>query len=211
MTNQRVIYNDDFRTILSQQQGSAGLPSSADDLAGLVERVGGTDVTTYVMDVVAFDNKVFFHTERGVRWTDIDFSAYEGNWAGYGAAARFLDRMRDEGREALQIVIDSCHRIDVEAIAGARMNDCQGVVALFPDDTPDKSRFLLEHPELALRFPGTDTPTMMADFGREAVREHKFGVLEEVMQRFDFDGLELNWCGSRGCSSRMWSAARSLS
>jgi len=44
---QRVIYNDDFRTVISANQPKSGFPSAGEDLEGLVERVGGTGVTTY--------------------------------------------------------------------------------------------------------------------------------------------------------------------
>ena len=50
--------------------------------------------------------------------------------------------------ESLQ-VIDSCRKIGVEILAGARMNDCQGVRPLYPADNPDNGFFLLENPELA--------------------------------------------------------------
>ncbi len=194
MSEARVIYNDDFRTIMSHNQATDGFPSTVSDLEGLVERVGSTGVTTYVMDAIGFDNKVFFDTKRGSSWTDIDYAKWGGHWEeNYGAACRFLKRLRAEGRDALQVVIDSCRKIDVEILAGARMNDCQGVRPLYPVDNPDLSFFLLKNPDLALRYPGTGVPSMMADFGQEAVRQYKFGVLEELMETFDFDGLELNW------------------
>jgi hypothetical protein len=66
MTVSRVLYNDDFRTIISSDQPKRGFPSTAEDLAGLVERVGGTAVTTYVMDGVGFDNKTFLWPQNPV-------------------------------------------------------------------------------------------------------------------------------------------------
>ncbi len=120
-------------------------------MASLVERVGGTGVTTYVMDAIGFDNKVFFDTKRGVSWTDFDFAGQSERWdKTHGAAARLMQRLEAEGRPALDIVIASCRKIGVEALAGARMNDCFGIAPLLPA-TPGRSRLLLEHPELAIR------------------------------------------------------------
>lgn len=114
MATARVIHNDDFRTAISSDQPALGSPNTAEDMAGLVERAGGTGVTTYVMDAVGFDNKTFFDTQRGVRWNDIDFARYGGNHDKYyGAANRFLDRLRAEGHESLEIVIDSARALDM--------------------------------------------------------------------------------------------------
>ena len=60
-----------------------------------------------------------------------------------------MQRLEAEGRPALDIVIASCRKIGVEALAGARM-DCFGIAPLLPA-TPGRSRLLLEHPELAIR------------------------------------------------------------
>ena len=45
----RVIYNDDFRTIMSFDQTAFGEPSLVPEWRDLIERVRGTGITTYVM------------------------------------------------------------------------------------------------------------------------------------------------------------------
>ena len=66
----RVIYNDDFRSIISIDQPHFGFPASTAEFRGLVERVRGTGVTSYVMDSIEYDNKVYFKTERGIDWAE---------------------------------------------------------------------------------------------------------------------------------------------
>jgi hypothetical protein len=201
VTQRRIICNDDFRTIMSHDQCKFHYPASADDLASLVGRVRGTGVTTYVMDSIEYDNKVYFATERGIDWAKLDFTKFGADWSShfgedwddhYGAATRLMLEMREQGREPLQVVIDTCRDMGMEVLAGIRMNDCHGLVPLANDD-PDISVFLKANPEHAFCFPGTDERTRLADYSHEAVRDYRFAVLQELMEKFDFDGIELNW------------------
>ena len=77
MATHLVIYNDDFRTILSHDQVAFGFPASDGDLHGLLTRVRDTGVTTYVIDSIEYDNKVYFETKRGVDWAKTDFGGSE--------------------------------------------------------------------------------------------------------------------------------------
>ena len=77
--NTPFIYNDDFRTILSHDQVAFGFPASAGDLRNLITRVRATGITTYVIDSIEYDNKVYFETKRGIDWAEIDFAQYEGD------------------------------------------------------------------------------------------------------------------------------------
>ena len=200
MAERRVIYNDDFRTIMAHDQIKFGLPASAADWRALIERVRGTAITTYVMDSIEYDNKIYFETERGIDWAKIDFARFDGDapyhdrWSdsNYARAGRVMQGMRAEGMEPLQVFIDSCRDMGLEALAGIRMNDCHGIVPLAREN-PDVSFFLKEHPEYAVRFPGTDEPTRLADYGHPAVRDYRFSILEELLEKFDYDGIELNW------------------
>ena len=196
----RIIYNDDFRTPMSFDQVKFGYPASVQDWRDLIERVRGTGVTSYVMDSIEFDNKVYFATKRGVDWAKIDFDSFDGEGADqqiwrdgdYARAGRVIQAMRAQGHEPLQIFIDSCRDMGMEALAGIRMNDCHGIEPL-SKDSPDVSFFLKKHPELALVDPGTGEPTRLADYGKQAVRDYRFSIIEELLEAFDYDGIELNW------------------
>ena len=196
----RIIYNDDFRTAMSYDQIEFGSPSSIDEWRQLVERVRGTGITTYVMDSIEFDNKVYFATERGIDWAEIDFDSYDDSspenqsWkdGSYSRASRVIRTMRRQGHEPLQVFLDSCRDMGMEALAGIRMNDCHGLQPL-ATESPDVSFFLKEHPECALRYPGEDRPTRLADYRHRAVRDYRLSIIEELMEKFDYDGIELNW------------------
>ena len=196
----RVIYNDDFRTAMSYDQIEFGMPSSVDEWRRLIERVRGTRVTTYVMDSIEFDNKIYFATERGIDWAEIDFDSYQGlspegrSWkdGSYSLAARVIRKMRRQGHEPLQVFIDSCRDMGMEALAGIRMNDCHGLEPLSVE-SPDVSFFLKEHPEYAFPFPGADEPSRLADYSHKGLRDYRFAVIQELLDKFDYDGIELNW------------------
>ena len=55
MARRRVIYNDDFRTPIGHDQVKFNFPASADEYRGLIERVRGTAITTYVIDAIGRD------------------------------------------------------------------------------------------------------------------------------------------------------------
>ena len=196
----RVIYNDDFRTAMSYDQIEFGMPSSVDEWRRLIERVRGTRVTTYVMDSIEFDNKIYFATECGIDWAEIDFDSYESlgptgqSWkdGNYSRAARVIREMRRQGHEPLQVFIDTCRDMGMEALAGIRMNDCHGLQPLSVD-SPDVSFFLKEHPEYAFRFPGYDERTRLADYSHKGLRDYRFAIIRELLEKFDYDGIELNW------------------
>ena len=151
-----------------------------------------------MIDSIEYDNKVYFETKRGIDWAKIDFARYDqtdppSNWdGGYGAAGRLMQKMRAEGREALQVVIDSCRDMGIEVLAGLRMNDCHALEPLSLE-SPDVSFHLQKHPEQAFCFPGTDERTRLADFENEDLRAYRFALIEELLEKFDFDGIELNW------------------
>jgi hypothetical protein len=72
-----------------------------------------------------------------------------------------------------------------------RMNDVHCV-----DDERSyiHSEFWREHPEfrrVPYRF--TNWTDRAFDYGHEAVRAHHFRLIEELMERYDVDGLELDW------------------
>ncbi len=93
----------------------------------------------------------------------------------------------DQGIEPIDVWTARCHAKGIRFIAGFRMNDrhSQGVHRRF------SSRFLWDNPKWWLReFPGS------LDFSFPQVRDWIFNTMRECVQRFDVDGLELNYMRS---------------
>ena len=77
-----------------------------------------------------------------------------------------------------------------KVFAGMRMNDVHWA------DDPDflmNSDFWREHPELRCASYRDDWPGQALDYSRSEVRNHYLALVHEYLERFDFDGIELDW------------------
>ena len=110
-----------------------------------------------------------------------------------------MDAVIVDGRELMQVYIDGCRRHGIAAIASMRMND-----AHTSDEAREwqvRSRHKKSRPDLLI---GSPTPTRAGgadrwnfcwqwDYEQEEVRERFLGVVDETLERYDFDGIELDW------------------
>ena len=101
------------------------------------------------------------------------------------------------GRCPLQIVVDFAHDNEMELFASVRMNDCHdsfipGGITLWKKEHPE---FLVDRAEVP---PDKDKHPLglyviAQDYSHPEVRDRKFEVIEEVCQRYDIDGINLNY------------------
>ena len=103
-------------------------------------------------------------------------TAWALDHAGIDVYARWIERSRKHG---------------ISPWLSVRMNDVHNV-----DDERCyiHSEFWREHPEfrrVPYRFAAWQDRAF--DYGREEVREYHFRLIEELAERYDFDGLELDW------------------
>ena len=116
-------------------------------------------------------------------------------WSQY--TARNIKALIDSGRDALQIVIDFAHANEMELFASIRMNDSHD--SFLP---PLVTLWKKDHPELLVD--RGDVPAdkdahpkglyvIAQDFAHQDVRDRKFEIIEEVCQRYDIDGIDLNF------------------
>ncbi|MBN1555366.1 MAG: family 10 glycosylhydrolase [Phycisphaerae bacterium] len=144
------------------------------------------------------------------RWVDMLADAgvdlfcqevFSQGWTAYWKSGRYeYDRreqhkrflpMLEKGTQPLEILIDQSHKRGMKFIAGFRMNDGHGYQAI--QQGVGICDFIQSHPEWQI----TDGPNVTEqkpialDFSFEEVREFTFGVIQEVVNRFDMDGLEL--------------------
>ena len=99
----------------------------------------------------------------------------------------------------MQVYIDGCRRHGIAAIASMRMND-----AHTSDEAREwqvRSRHKKSRPDLLI---GSPTPTRAGgadrwnfcwqwDYEQEEVRNRFLGLVDETLERYDFDGIELDW------------------
>ncbi|MDA0660111.1 MAG: hypothetical protein O3C60_14890 [Planctomycetota bacterium] len=107
-------------------------------------------------------------------------SFYRQGWSGiFNEGDSGVVAMENAGHDLMQVLLDRCHHNGIEFMAGLRMNDRHG--------DPWQSPFGKEHPEWRLR----DLHGM--DYRHEGVRNTVFAVAEELVERYDVDGIELDW------------------
>ena len=87
--------------------------------------------------------------------------------------------------------IAGCRSAGISPWISMRMNDVHNVDRL---DHPLHDRFWREHPEF-LRVPWrfVSWPDRAFDYGRPEVREYQMAFVRQLIDRYDVDGLELDW------------------
>ena len=104
---------------------------------------------------------------------------------------RFLP-MLEAGTQPLDILIEQTQKRGMTFIAGFRVNDNHGHQA--KQQGVGIAEFISSHPEWNLtEFPEGDYYRLSEplDFSFDEVRDFTFGVVQEVVERFDVDGIEL--------------------
>tara|TARA_B100000700_G_scaffold226950_1_gene250523 strand:+ start:561 stop:2066 length:1506 start_codon:yes stop_codon:yes gene_type:complete len=105
--------------------------------------------------------------------------------------------MMDAGTMPVEVYIDECHRRGMTFLAGFRMNDRHGHNADWFESLSKT------HPEWILKGYKPSSPRTAdkrsfdigcaLDYTVDSVRDFIFSFMEEAANRFDVDGIELNW------------------
>ena len=117
---------------------------------------------------------------KGCVWESKVAECLIGTEAGVKLRPPALD---EAGVDFLRVIMDRCHKHGMKFLAGLRMNDRHGF-------TPDK--FAKEHPEWNLNMNGGGF-----DFTYEGVRKHLLEFVEEILAKYEVDGIEcdyMRWC-----------------
>ena len=117
-----------------------------------------------------------------------------------GAPVKYWHRVTEnvktlarEYRCPLHLVCDFAHEHGMEAFASVRMNDVHDSFM----DANAMTVWKRTHPEFMVDTHGTlpefELYTTAQDFSHEAVRQRKLEIIEEICQRYDVDGFELDY------------------
>ena len=148
-------------------------PARREDLVEWVDSLAHHGIDTYAQAIYAQGWTVFFRSDR------FEYDARPQH-------QRFTSMM-DAGITPLEVLIEQTHKRGMAFIAKFRMNDRHG-------NGDQGARFILDNPALQLsEFPGGQ------DFSFEPVRDYVFSVADEVVERFDVDGLLFNYIRHGHC------------
>lgn len=120
---------------------------------------------------------------------------------------RGMLRLRQNGVDQFKVWVDRARHHGIEAFLTMRMNDCHGLEGNGPywdghrkkgSEQPYFSRhaakFWRDHPELrraAYRYERSFESAL--DYARPEVRKRQMSLIAELFERYDMDGLELDW------------------
>ena len=148
-------------------------PARREDLIEWVDSLAHHGVDTYAQVIYSQGWTVFYRSDR------FEYDARPQH-------QRFVS-MIDAGIIPLEVLIEQTHKRGMEFIAKFRMNDRHG-------NGDQGARFILDNPSWQLEeFPGGQ------DFSFAPVRDYVFSVANEVVDRFDVDGLLFNYIRHGHC------------
>jgi len=180
----RVIFNDDSEELMHE-----GANTIEGFLAPRLKPLVDTQVDTIAWSVLgnwgdapSYDSKI----------QPIHGDAQGGPPPDYKAYALNLKSMINAGYDPLRTVIEFAHDNDMELFASVRMND---VHDSFVEGL--QTIWKRQHPELLVdtdgMAPNRGLYTTAQDYTHEEVRQRKLEIIEEICQRYDVDGFELDY------------------
>ena len=180
----RVIFNDDTSELSRED---ANTPEGF--LKRRLKPLAGTHVSTIAWSVLGgwadapvYDSKV----------QPIYGDAHGGPPAYWPKVTGNIKSMVADGVCPFQAVIDFSRGGGMEAFASIRMNDVHD--SFFPGGL---TTWKMRHPEWLVdtigALPASEIYTSSQDFSHEPVRRRKLQIIEEICERYDVDGFELDY------------------
>ncbi len=177
----RILYNldgDSCMTLIGGRRGPGPVQNS--DLTRLVAELTqpGSQVDTLLVCVNA--QVMYYPTTVGTMRGSLSTPEERAEWP-FQEQQRFvnMERFYSSGTDPYALIMTEAKRQGLETLLTFRMNDAHGNDFL-------RTAFWRDHPEFRL-------PNGALDFGHEEVRDYIFRLIEEAVQRYDCDGLELDF------------------
>jgi len=182
------------RRILCTYQGSDALstyPITPEEYVAKIDYLSGTQVGILqwcLGTIVAFfDSKVI--ESWGTRKVDYDTEYGFSTWL---QAANFQHLIKTKN-DPLRLVVERGHARGLQVWGTRRMNDAHHT---YPGLEGLQSQFYIDHPELRLPSFAEHQVAAVYDWCQSAVLEQDLAFLTDVAERYDVDGLDLDF--SRG-------------
>ncbi len=186
----RLLYNSDGTNMFLRTA-----PMRAADLLQYVDEVAGSQVTTFLASPNAGQN--FYCPSRvgecigeGCSDADIETMARQDGRALLATVTRNVRDLIRGKHDPLAIVLNRCRERGLEAFITFRMNELHDVDR---PDSPLISRFYREHPEWRLNEPEHGWLGLAPDFAVPEVRQRRIAEIADLVDRYDIDGLELDF------------------
>jgi len=105
--------------------------------------------------------------------------------------------LRAAGKDCLELVVERCHEAGVEVFWSHRINDIHDSFTpwLLSQWKRENPQFLMGKAGDNKEYPTADPKKRWTalDFQKEEVRDYLFRITEEICQRYDIDGIEIDY------------------
>ena len=177
---QRVLYNfDGDGCMYTKANGEVPTAIDVEDVRRLIAEIAyeGSKVNTMLVCINA--QTMYYPTEVGTMRGTQCTPEQQANWPAT-EIQRFenMNNFFDAGIDPFAVMLSEAKQKGLEAMLTFRVNDAHGNDFL-------KTQFWNEHPEYRLG--------EALDFGHTEVRDYVFNLIQEAVQRYDCDGIELDF------------------
>ena len=177
----RILYNLDGDSCMTLKAGRQGPgPMTAADLTNIVSELTGPGSQVDTLLVCVNAQVMYYPTKAGTLRGTLSAPAERAQWPAH-ERQRFANMQAffEAGLDPYAVILGEARRRGLEAMITFRMNDAHGNDFL-------RTAFWRDHPEFRL---GNGA----LDFAHDSVRDYVFRLIEEAVQRYDCDGLELDF------------------
>ena len=186
----RVIYNNDGNELFITKLSSPDEFLSRRIVPALNTQVDSVFFCTLVTTLYQHD------TDVAERWDDLVDAI--GSTTKYAVNARDNMRMlRAAGKDCLELVVERCHEAKIEIFWTHRINDIHDCFTdhLLSQWKRENPQVLMGKPSDGKKYPHSDPRNRWTalDFQKEEVRDYLFRITEEICQRYDVDGIEIDY------------------
>ena len=186
----RILYNLDGDSCMwTRKNAKTPVQVTPDDLKTVVDEIAspGSQVDTLLVCINA--QCMYYPTRIGDRRGTLAAPAERATWPQHEQQRfRNVEGMFAAGVDPYAVLLAEARRHGLEALLTYRMNDIHGDSFLEHKFWSQNARYRLSKPyeSWAVRRAGLD-------FGHDAVRDYTFRLIEEAVQRYDCDGIELDF------------------
>ena len=148
-------------------------PMRLEDAWGPIDEASGTAVDTFIYGVARGDG-LFYPSDKGL--------GFGADQEGFDVAAFWwvwenMQSLIDRGLDPLGVLVDRAHDKGMDFFASLRMGDVPGLES------------------------GYGVPSGGRGYVHQEMRDHQFGVLEELATRYPVEGVELDFAAAPGGTS----------
>ncbi len=176
----RVVFNDDAQMLMETPRSGA----TKFVKAWLDKEVEAVPFSTYVF-LSAMPDICTFDSRQGETYGDRFGADFTKGWA------PGIRNLRAEGTDALAIVTEHMHAKGKEVLAAIRMSDTHHKHIGHTD--PLCPQFAIDNQQFVITQPDDRTNETALDYSHPEVRQHRLGIMREIVEEYEVDGLELNF------------------